>query len=106
MTPHAAFLALRYAPAMTLTNLAALRADFDIYTEWGFRDSVNVDTDVVSPFYLSLDQGIIMAALGNALAGDLLRDAFATKDVRAALQPLMEMETFNAGPRRAASDLR
>ena len=36
----------------------------------------------VSDFYLSLDQGIIMAAIGNALADDILRDAFATKQVR------------------------
>jgi hypothetical protein len=106
VTPHAAFLALRYAPDMTLDNLANLRDDFDIYTEWGFRDSVNVDSGVVSNFYLSLDQGIIMAAIGNALAGDLLRDAFATKDVRLALQPIMNMETFGAGPREAADGLR
>jgi hypothetical protein len=106
VTPHAAFLALRYAPDMTLDNLANLREDFDIYTEWGFRDSVNVDSGVVSNFFLSLDQGIIMAAIGNALAGDLLRDAFATKDVRLALQPIMNMETFGAGPREAADGLR
>jgi hypothetical protein len=47
-----------------------------------------------------------MAAIGNALAGDVLRDAFATKDVRMALQPVMRMETFGAGPRSAANDLR
>ena len=41
--------------------------DFAIYDRWGFRDSVNVDTGVVSGFYLSLDQAIIMAAIGNAL---------------------------------------
>ena len=56
-----------------------LADDFEIYGQWGFRDSVNVDSGVVSNFYLSLDQGIIMAAIGNALADDVLRDAFATK---------------------------
>ena len=59
---------------------------------------MNVDTGEVSDFYLSLDQGIIMAAIGNALADDLLRDAFATKKVRKALQPVIGMERFNAGP--------
>jgi hypothetical protein len=106
VTPHAAFLALRHAPRQTLQNLANLREDFDIYTAWGFRDSVNVDTGVVSDYYLSLDQGIVMAAIGNALAGDMLRDAFATKAFRKALQPIISMETFNAGPRRAAAGLR
>ena len=73
VTPHAAFLALRYAPRETLANLARLERDFDIYTRWGFRDSVNVDTGVVSDSYLSLDQGMIMAAIGNALGHDVLR---------------------------------
>jgi hypothetical protein len=102
VTPHAAFLALRWAPGPTLANLAKLKADFSIYDKWGFRDSVNVDSAVVSDSYLSLDQGIIMAAIGNALANDVLRDAFATKSVRKALRPVIGMETFNAGPRDAA----
>jgi hypothetical protein len=105
VTPHAAFLALRWAPDAVMANLANLEADFEIYDEWGFHDSVNVDTGTVSDFYLSLDQGIVMAAIGNALADDVLREAFATKEVRKALRPVIGMETFNAGPRSAA-DLR
>jgi hypothetical protein len=102
VTPHAAFLALRWAPNAVMTDLAALKSDFSIYDKWGFRDSVNVDTGVVSNSYLSLDQGIVMASIGNALADDVLRDAFATKSVRNALQPIIGMETFGAGPRSAA----
>ena len=98
VTPHAAFLALRWAPAATLKNLAHLERDFDLYTEWGFRDSVNVDTAVVSPYYLALDQGMIMAALGNALAQDMLRAAFVTPEFQSALQPVISVEAFNAGP--------
>jgi hypothetical protein len=103
VTPHAAFLALRWAPNAVLENLANLEADFDIYDQWGFRDSVNVDTGTVSGAYLSLDQGIVMAAIGNALADDVLRDAFSTKDVRKVLRPVIGMETFNAGPRDAVN---
>jgi len=101
VTPHAAFLALRWAPDAVMENLANLEADFAIYGQWGFRDSVNVDDGTVSNFYLSLDQGIIMAAIGNALADDILRDAFATKEVRKVLRPVIGIETFNAGPRSA-----
>ena len=101
VTPHAAFLALRWAPDAVMENLANLEADFDIYDRWGFRDSVNVDTGVVSGAYLSLDQGIVMAAIGNALSDDILRDSFATKDVRKVLRPIIGMERFNAGPRSA-----
>jgi len=71
---------------------------------WGFRDSVNVDTGAISDGYLSLDQGIIMAAIGNALGDDMLRDAFATADVRDVLKPLIGQETFGAGPVSATAD--
>jgi hypothetical protein len=106
VTPHAAFLALRWAPRMVLRNLRALERDFDIYDRWGFRDSVNVDSGVVSDSYLSLDQGIIMAAIGNALADDVLRDAFASREFRASLKPLIGMERFSAGPRHLGARLR
>ncbi len=102
VTPHAAFLALRWAPDRVMENLANLQADFDIYDRWGFRDSVNVDSGFVSEFYLSLDQGIIMAAIGNALGDDVLRESFATKEFRKVLRPVIGIETFNAGPREAA----
>jgi hypothetical protein len=46
-----------------------------------------------------------MAAIGNALADDVLRDAFATKNVRKVLQPIIGMETFGAGPRSAADPI-
>ncbi len=101
VTPHAAFLAIPWAPGPALANLAAIKSDFASYDRWGFRDSINVDSGVVSNFYLSLDQGIVMAAIGNALADDMLRDAFATKAVRNVLQPIVALETFGAGPRSA-----
>ena len=100
VTPHAAFLALRYAPEETLANLQRLAGDFPgLYGQWGFRDSVNVDTGTVSDAYLSLDQGMIMAAIGNALAGDMLRSAFAGAAEQQALRPLMGIEEFNDDPR-------
>jgi hypothetical protein len=99
VTPHAAFLGLRWRPREALANLAALERDFDIYTRLGFLDSVNVDTGAVSQHYLSLDQGMIMAAIGNALADDVLREAFATPDVADALRPVMGVEEFNSSPR-------
>jgi hypothetical protein len=103
VTPHASFLALRWAPNAVLANLAKLRADFPIYDHWGFRDSVNVDSGVVSGAYLALDQGMIMAAIGNALADDMLRHAFVTPSIRLALQPLISEEVFGAGPRSRAT---
>jgi Putative glucoamylase/Protein of unknown function (DUF3131)/RTX calcium-binding nonapeptide repeat (4 copies) len=100
VTPHAAFLGLRFAPAATRANLSALESDFDgLYTDLGFLDSVNVDSGAVSGSYLSLDQGMVMAALANALGDDVLREAFATREMKRALRPVMAVEEFNARPR-------
>jgi hypothetical protein len=99
VTPHAAFLGLRYRPHAAIRDLRALERDFDIYTRLGFLDSVNVQTGHVSASYLSLDQGMIMAALGNALGHDALRRAFATPDVERALRPVIGVEEFNSSPR-------
>jgi hypothetical protein len=105
VTPHAAFLALRWAPNAALNNLARLKHDFAIYDKWGFHDSVNVGTGFVSPYYLSLDQGIIMAAIGNALGHDMLRHAFVTPEFEQALRPVISIEEFNAGPPELARDV-
>ena len=37
--------------------------------------------------------------IGNALGHDMLRRAFATPQFRHALQPVISMEQFDAGPR-------
>jgi len=100
VTPHAAFLGLRYEPREAMANIARLEHAFPgLYTDWGFLDSVNVDSGTVSDSYLSLDQGMIMAALANALADDMLRRAFATATMRRALRPVIGVEEFNSHPR-------
>ena len=99
VTPHAAALALRYRPHAAVADLRNLERDFAVYTPLGFRDSVNVDSGAVSKSYLSLDQGMIMAALGNALGHDVLRRAFATRDVEHALRPVIGVEEFGSSPR-------
>jgi hypothetical protein len=99
VTPHAAFLGLRFAPKETAANVRRLARDFPgLYGKWGFRDSVNVETKRVSDAYLSLDQGMIMAALGNALGDDVLRDAFADRGLERSLRPVIGAERFTTGP--------
>jgi hypothetical protein len=55
-----------------------------------------VGTGTVSGSYLSLDQGMIMAAIGNALGGDLLRKAFSGGEVGHVLRPVIAPERFGA----------
>jgi hypothetical protein len=98
ITPHASFLAYRYAPQAALDNLARLRADFDAYGPGGFYDAIATD-GTVSERYLSLDQGMIMAALGNALAGNDMRRYVARGAMQDKLEPMMRQEVFAAGER-------
>jgi Putative glucoamylase/Protein of unknown function (DUF3131) len=93
VTPHASFLALRYAPEASLANLAALRDNFDAYGPGGFYDAVAVRSGTVAKRYLALDQGMIMAAIGNALEKDALRRAF-TKGPISDLQGLIAIEEW------------
>jgi hypothetical protein len=97
VTPHASFLALRYAPRAALANLAKLRSHFDIYGQGGFYDAVNVQTGQVARSYLALDQGMVMAAAANALSGDALRSVFARGAIDQRIRPLLAMEQFTAG---------
>jgi hypothetical protein len=101
VTPHASFLALRYAPEESLANLENLRNDFDAYGPGGFYDAINVVTGEASERYLSLDQGMIMAALINELAGDFLRKPFSKGSMEQQVAPLMRMEEFNLTPNNA-----
>ena len=59
-------------------------------------DSVNVATGQVAPLYLALDQGMVMAALTNALLADRLQ-SYLAPTLRDTLEPLMRMEQFGAG---------
>ncbi|MBA2537735.1 MAG: DUF3131 domain-containing protein [Actinobacteria bacterium] len=99
VTPHAAFLALDFAPDAALLNIRNLQTNFKGLYGWGgFFDSVNVRTRQFSPYYLALDQGMIMAAIANELRNDRLQHYFSHGQVARALRPLMAMEEFMAGP--------
>jgi hypothetical protein len=100
VTPHAVFLAMQYAPGEAMSELARLRADFDIYGPGGFYDSVAVRSGTVAKRYLALDQGMIMAALGNLLGDDVLRDAFVKGDAEQRLRPVMRLEEFSVPARQ------
>ncbi len=94
VTPHASFLALRYAPKAALENLSNIKRDFDAYGPGGFYDAVATKSRTVSKRYLALDQGMVMAALGNALAGDDMRRYVSRGAMEHKLRPLMEQEVF------------
>lgn len=96
VTPHASFLGLSYDPEGVLANLAALESDFDSYGPGGFYDSIAVRSGTVAEKYLSLDQSMIVAAVGNYLLDGALQDYFVDEQLETALRPLMEAEVFAA----------
>jgi hypothetical protein len=99
VTPHASFLALRFAPREAMANLRKLREKFPmIYGDYGYMDSVNVSTGLVCDRVLMLDQGMIIAAVANALADDAMRRAFIDGPSERILRPLIAQEEFTAGP--------
>jgi len=103
VTPHASFLALRFARCEALANLRALIKAFPIFDLQGFHDSVNVATGEVSPCVLALDQGMILASIANALSDDALRHAFRDGLIEARIHPLIAPEEFTAGDHRRRS---
>ena len=97
MTPHAAFLALDFAPEATMENLANLESDFSgLYGRGGFKDAVNVASGQVADRYLALDQGMILAAIANELTDNRLQDYLAVT-LQPTIAPLMAVEEFGAG---------
>ena len=96
VTPHASFLALPYDKTAALENLANIRADFDAYGPGGFYDAVAVRSGQVAQRYLALDQGMIMAAIGNELGNDRVKGYVVRGPVQQAIRPLLGIEEFNA----------
>lgn len=97
VTPHASFLAMMFERGEATANLIGIEQKLDAYGEGGFFDAVAVKSGTIARRYLSLDQAMVMGALGNVLAKDVLRRAFSTPDVEAALRPVIGIEEFGAG---------
>jgi hypothetical protein len=80
-----------------MANLRAMSARFPVYSSHGFVDSVDVVTGRVSDRILVLDQGMILAAIANALNDDVLVRAFSHGAVETAVRPLIALERFESG---------
>lgn len=94
VTPHAAFLAMMHDPAGSFANLAKIEGDFDAYGPGGFYDAIATGSGQVARRHLSLDQAMILGALGNVLTGGNLRRYFVKGEVEANLRHVIEPEEF------------
>ena len=74
-----------------------IQDDLDAYGAGGFFDAVAVGSGKIARRYLSLDQAMVMGALGNVLGDNVIRAAFSTPRVERALRPVIGIEEFGAG---------
>lgn len=105
IAPHASFLALPFARAEALNNLQILADRFGARTEYGFVSSVDIIDGRPADRILAVDQGMVMAALANALNGDRLAHAFSDGLVEQAIRPLIAAERFDSGRGPIATEL-
>jgi hypothetical protein len=94
VTPHASFLALPYDARAAMDNLERLAADHAMYGAGGFLDSVDVASGLVADTHLSLDQSMILGAIGNAVGDDLLKRYFVDDAFEQRVKPLVEQQVF------------
>jgi hypothetical protein len=103
IAPYASFLALRYRPQAAMANLHALLERAPTYGPLGFQDSVDVSAGIVTGAVLAVDQGMIMAAIANELADDVMQHAFSDGLIESTIRPLIAMEEFTAGKNRVSN---
>lgn len=96
ITPHAAALALQYEPEAATENLSRIETELGAYGPGGFHDAVAVGSGVIARRHLSLDQSMILGALGNVLLDGRLHEWFATDEVTSRLRPVIAQEVFRA----------
>lgn len=96
VTPHASFLAMAYEPGEAKANLRRIETVLRAYGKGGFFDAAATRSGRVARRHLSLDQSMIMGAIGNIASGNALRRWFATREAERAIRPVIGIEQFSA----------
>jgi Putative glucoamylase/Protein of unknown function (DUF3131) len=97
VTPHAAFLAMQYEPRQAYDNLVKIERELQAYGEGGFYDAVAVKSGLIAQRYLSLDQAMVLGAIGNVFCDNVIRRHFIKGEVQSTIRPLIGIEEFCAG---------
>lgn len=97
ITPHAAFLAMQYEPRQAFDNLVKIERELKAYGEGGFYDAVAVKSGVIAKRYLSLDQAMVLGAIGNVFCDNVIRRHFIKGAIQSTIRPLIGIEEFGAG---------
>lgn len=93
ITPHVSFLALEVLPKDAIENIRKM-LNFNMYGEYGFYDSVDVNNKKVNTQYLALDQGMILIAIANYLKDGAIQKTFHKDPIAIKASKLWEEESF------------
>ncbi|MGP3534606.1 glucoamylase family protein [Microbacterium sp. RD1] len=96
VTPHASFLALPYDTRGALKNLRNIEKKLGAYGPGGFYDAVATGSGTIAKRYLSLDQSMILAAIGNELTGDSLKAYVVDDAMERNLRPAIAQQVFGS----------
>jgi hypothetical protein len=95
VTPYASFLALPVNPAAAFANIASLMSGYGLDTPNGLLDAVNPTTGAVASRYMAVSQGVVLAAIDDALDHGHLQQDFAVDPFASAIQPYVSLEQFS-----------
>jgi hypothetical protein len=95
VTPHATFLALEYLDDDVLLENVTQFQQWGARGDYGFYDSVELETGDPTTSYLVLDQGMSMAAIANRLTGGALRERFHADPIADAAEEFLTTEQFS-----------
>ena len=84
-------------PREAFDNLVKIELELKAYGDGGFYDAVAVKSGLVARRYLSLDQAMVLGAIGNVFCGDVIRRNFVRGAVQDTIKPLIGIEEFGAG---------
>ena len=99
VTPHASFLAMMHDPKNAIANLVKIEDELKAYGRGGFFDAVATRSGKIAKTYLSLDQSMVLGALGNVAGNQVIRRSFSTRAVERAIRPVIGIEEFGMGLR-------
>ena len=94
VTPHATFLALEFIPKEAIKNIRTMLEKYNAYGEYGFYDSINVETGKVAMEYMCLDQAMSFIAINNYLNNGAIRRRFHNDPIAKKAEDLLKVENF------------
>jgi hypothetical protein len=88
---------MQYEPREAYDNLVKIEHELKAYGKGGFYDAVAVKSGLIAKRYLSLDQAMVLGALGNVFCDNVIRRNFIKGDIQSTIKPLIGIEEFGAG---------